>query len=281
MPRNVLPIRYSEPATAAIWDKQPMPTPDPSVPAPIAIEWLDNVGSTNGEAMNRAAAGAIGPLWIAANRQTGGRGRNGRQWESPAGNLYASLLLTFPRPLLGVPQLSLVAGLATHNAVAKLAPAIAARLKWPNDVLIDGAKLAGILIEGRMAAGSAAHNVVVGIGINLAHHPHIEGRRVTSLAAHGVEAAPAEALRQLAGAFALWLGVWSEGAGMSAIRQAWMSRAVAVGTPVSVNTGPELLGGWFAGLDADGAMLLRLETGGQRRITFGDVHIVAPPGADG
>ena len=244
-----------------------------------AIEWLGSVGSTNEEAMLRARRGQRGPLWIAAEEQTAGRGRSGRNWVSRPGNLYASLLLTFSRPLATVPQLSLVAGLAAHEAISRLAPNLPFRLKWPNDVLVDGAKVCGILIEGRMNPQSTAHNVVVGIGVNLAHHPDVAGRPATSLAAFGVPAGPRLALSRLSAAFEHWRKVWDEGEGMPAIREAWLERALAIGLAVSVNTGPERIEGRFQGLDADGAMLLGLPSGDQRRITFGDVHIAAPPGA--
>ena len=244
-----------------------------------AIVWLGSVGSTNEEAMRRAALGEPGPLWIAAEEQTGGRGRSGRHWVSPPGNLHASLLRTFPFAVPTLPQLSLVAGLAAHETVLRLAPGLPVHLKWPNDLLIDGAKLAGVLIEGRTAPGNTAHNVVVGIGINLAHHPELAGRRSTCLAAQGVWADPHAAVEHLSKAFEHWHDVWGQGVGLPAIRAAWTERAVAAGTAVSVNTGAELLEGRFLGLDADGAMLLGLEDGGQRRITFGDVHIGAPAGA--
>ena len=246
----------------------------------VPIEWLDSVGSTNAVALARAAKGDHGPLWIAARQQTGGRGRNGRSWSSPPGNLHASLLLTYSRPLASIPQLSLVAGIAAFEGLSKLAPSQPVRLKWPNDLLIGGAKLAGILIEGRLAPGNAAHNVVVGIGVNLAHHPDLEGRQAVSLAALGVLVRPETALDHISDAFNHWRGVWAEGAGFAAVRNAWLARGLELGTPVSVNTGPELLSGRFLGLEADGAMSLGLPAGGNRRIAFGDVHIGAPPGAD-
>ena len=243
-----------------------------------AISWLGTVGSTNEEAFLRAGAGDRGPLWIAASQQTGGRGRSGRHWVSPPGNLYASLLLTYPRPLPTVAQLSLVAGLAAHQTLASLAPAVRFELKWPNDVLCAGAKLCGILIEGRTAPDNAGHNVVVGIGINLAHHPELPGRQTTSLSALGTIAEPTAALDHLVAAFESWRDVWGEGAGMAQIRRAFMARSLPEGTVVSVNAGPEMINGRFAGLDTDGALLVGLPGGGQRRITFGDVHIGTPAG---
>jgi len=231
--------------------------------------------------MRRAEAGATGPLWIAAAEQTGGRGRSGRHWTSPPGNLYASLILTYPRLLPTVAQLSLVAGLAAHDAVARLAPTVPLQLKWPNDVLAGGAKLAGILIEGRANKDGTAHNVVVGIGINLAHHPELPDRRAASLANFGVASDPRQALGHLSASFQSWHDLWAPGEGLAAIRGAWLERGTRIGTPVTVHAGAEHLEGRFLGLDEVGAMLLGLPDGNQRRITFGDVHIAAPSGAGG
>ena len=244
------------------------------------LEWLASVASTNEEAMQRAKSGRTGPLWIAADEQTGGRGRSGRGWVSEPGNLYNSLLLTIDRPPMVLAQLALVAGVAVHDTISQLAPALAPKLKWPNDVLVDGAKICGILIESQLAASGRGHNVVVGIGLNLAHHPELADRLATSLAAHGIAVPPRHAWQVLSTAFAKWLALWSEGDGFSAVCQSWQSRAVAVGTSVSVKAGAETISGRFGGLDTDGAMLLDLLNGQRRRITFGDVHIGAPPPTD-
>src|SRR5712692_3600029 len=125
------------------------------------------LGSTNAEALSLARQGERGPLWITAERQSAGRGRRGRSWVSAPGNLYASLLLTDPAPPEHWPELSFVAALALHDAVGGRIPGLAARLvlKWPNDLLIDRNKFAGILVEGEGAA------VAIGIGVNCVHHP--------------------------------------------------------------------------------------------------------------
>ena len=248
-------------------------------PLPTTIEWLDSVGSTNEAAMQRAASGAPGPLWIAAREQTGGRGRSGRNWVSPPGNLYASLLLTYAQPLMTLAQLAFVSGLAVHETITHLAPGQAPKLKWPNDILVGGAKISGILIESQSAPGTAAHNVVVGIGLNLAHHPTLADRQATSLAALGHPADPALALAHLGQAFDAWRAVWAEGEGFSQIRSAWLGRAVDLGTELTVKAGQDVISGRFRGLDTDGAMLLEGPSGHERRITFGDVHIGDPPRA--
>src|SRR5262249_7355107 len=146
----------------------------------------DTVGSTNAEALALARAGECGPLWLTAQQQTAGRGRRGRIWVSEPGNLFASLLLADPSPPARAPELSFVAALAVHDATATLLPGAASRLalKWPNDVLIDGKKFCGILVEGEGAA------VVVGIGVNCMHHPVQAAFPATDLAASGLAVTP-------------------------------------------------------------------------------------------
>lgn len=238
------------------------------------IEWHDALDSTNAEAMRRVRAGERGPLWIAARRQLAGRGRNGRGWTSEPGNLYASLLATLEGPPAKAAQLSLLVGVAVHDAVEHLAPRVAVDLKWPNDLLIDGAKLAGILIESQTVPGASSLSVVIGIGLNLAHHPELPDRRSTSLVEHGVTVAPETALASVSQCLGRWLAAWEGGEGESCVRRAWLERAMQRGTPLSVRAGGETLTGWFAGLDDTGALLLEEATGGKRRVTFGDVQIV-------
>lgn len=256
-----------------------MAAPDLPVHISIKSEWLDSVGSTNEVAMQRGQEGSPGPLWIAAREQTGGRGRSGRSWQSPPGNLYCSLLLTYDRPLTIIAQLALVAGVAVHGAIAQMAPGISVSLKWPNDVLVSHSKIAGILIESQTVPGGAQHSVVIGIGINLAHHPALPDRQATSLAALGIQVSPYQVWQRLASAFEEWLAVWSAGEGFSGIRTAWEQRAVGIGSTVSVKSGGDVWTGRFCGLDDDGAMRLQFADGALRRITFGDVHIGNSPGA--
>ena len=160
----------------------------------------DTLGSTNAEALSLARAGERGPLWITAARQTAGRGRRGNVWTSEPGNLHASLLLTDNAPAAHLPELCFVAALAVRDAVGAAAPSLSSRLrlKWPNDLLLDGAKLAGILIEAESVGGKTA--TVAGIGINCAHHPHDAGYPATDLSAHGRPVTPDALFRELSGA---------------------------------------------------------------------------------
>jgi len=150
---------------------------------------FETIGSTNAEALARARAGERGPLWITAKIQETGRGRRGHAWASPAGNLYASLLLTEPSPKMVAAQLSFVAALALHDAVGECASQIgpALHLKWPNDVLLGGAKVAGILIEGE---DSPVFAVVIGMGVNCRSHPPATAFPATDLAAVGAHVNP-------------------------------------------------------------------------------------------
>ena len=243
---------------------------------------LEDASSTNSEAFARALAGEVGPLWIMARRQSQGRGRSGRQWASEPGNLYASLLQRLVCRHSVVHQLSLLAGVATVEAIAAAAGASIAglRLKWPNDVLIGEAKCAGILPESQIGAGGSEAVVVIGIGINLVTHPSKLGRAATHLAAHGVEVQPETMLGFLAEAVERWVEAWDVGAGFARVRAAWLGWAGEVGESLSVRTGREHIAGTFLGLDDSGALLMRDGEGRSRRLTFGDVTLAGAPFQD-
>src|SRR5262245_55739124 len=175
--------------------------------AGVGLIACETVGSTNCEALAHARAGEKGPLWITAQAQTAGRGRRGRTWVSEPGNLYATLLLTDPAPPERAAQLSFVAALATHDAIAACAGALVPRLalKWPNDVLLDGAKLAGILIE---AEGTRPLVVAVGVGVNCRHHPDATEFPATDLAAAGAAVTVEELFKALSIAMVHRLREW-------------------------------------------------------------------------
>jgi BirA family biotin operon repressor/biotin-[acetyl-CoA-carboxylase] ligase len=239
-----------------------------AIAAGMGLIACDTLGSTNAEALARGRAGERGPLWITARAQIAGRGRRGRAWVSEPGNLFATLLLADPAPPERAPQLSFVAALAVHDAVAALAPAIAERLtlKWPNDVLLDGAKLAGILIE----AEGTPLIVAVGIGINCRHHPDGTDFPATDLGG----AVTAEALFEgLSDAMVRRLRDWQ--AGFAAIRAAWLERAA--GGELRARLGTRELMGRFETLDQAGRLMLRLPDGRLEAIAAGEVFPVAPP----
>lgn len=238
----------------------------------IAYETLP---STNAEALALARAGERGPFWITAERQTAGRGRRGKVWTSEPGNLYASLLLTDAAPAGHLPELCFVAALALLDAVHEVAPKLTAqlKLKWPNDLLRGGAKIAGILIEAE-TTGSRTTSVV-GIGVNCAHHPAGTAYPATDLAASGVAVTPAALFRTLTGTMVARLAQWDRGAGFSAIRAEWLSHAAGVGGDIVVRLPDRELSGRFEALDPAGRLMLRLPTGHLEAITAGEVFAPA------
>jgi BirA family biotin operon repressor/biotin-[acetyl-CoA-carboxylase] ligase len=243
-----------------------------SLPKGYALCFHETLDSTNSEALRQAGEGASSGLWVWAHSQTGGRGRLGRRWESLPGNLFASLLLLSKSAPGQIAQLGFVAGLALHDAVLGLsgnAPH-SLTLKWPNDLLLDGKKTGGILLECN-AQKNGCQAVAIGIGLNLAAHPDIAERPTTHLAAHGIKATPEAALEQLASAFDSWLRVWASGAGFPEIASAWSERALTKNSPIRVKLADELLEGVYLGIDATGALMLELPDGSERCITTGDV----------
>ncbi len=236
-----------------------------------AILEFDTLDSTNSEAHRRAAAGERGPLWIRAGRQEAGRGRSGRAWSSPSGNLSATYLFEPGCQPACRHQLSFVAGLAGYDAVRPhIAPRAPLQLKWPNDLQIGSAKVGGILVE--CSSYDGADLAMIGIGINIAVAPVVEGREVARLADHGGTLTPADLLAGLADAMQLWLARWGGGEGFGEVRRAWLERAHRVGQPLSVTVTDTKRDGSFAGLDDDGAM--RLDIGGEvLRVTHGDVQL--------
>jgi BirA family biotin operon repressor/biotin-[acetyl-CoA-carboxylase] ligase len=235
--------------------------------APIRVVTHETIGSTNAEALMLARNGERGPLWVTAKRQTAGRGRRGRAWVSEPGNLYATLLLTNASPPDRAAELSFVAALALHDAIAGRVPELAKRLalKWPNDGLIDDCKFAGILIEGESNA------VAIGIGVNCAHHPAGTAFPATDLAAAGVRAAPVNVFAELSAAMTARLAQWDRGSGFAAIRDEWLKRAFGLGKAIRVTLPEGEREGRFEGIDEAGRMQLRRTDGSVETITAGDV----------
>jgi BirA family transcriptional regulator, biotin operon repressor / biotin---[acetyl-CoA-carboxylase] ligase len=242
----------------------------PSFPAGTDLLWLEICGSTNDEARRQAASGARGPLWIVAERQTEGRGRQGRTWLSEPGNLTATYLCA---PRLGpaeAAQLSFVAALAVADLVDGLSPGLAT-LKWPNDVLIRGRKVAGILLESAGGADGLVQWLAIGIGVNLTYHPEGTEFPATSFVAEGLAAPPLrEAVARLARALDHWLAIHARD-GFAPVRDAWLGRGPEPGARLTVRLGHEILAGTFAGLSEDGALMLRGADGELRRISAGEV----------
>lgn len=219
-----------------------------------------------------AEAGNAGEgVWLRAERQMSGRGRLGRDWASPTGNMYASTIVTLRGDDPPAPSLALVAAVALEEAVGVVLPEPARRklaIKWPNDLLIGGAKLSGILLE------RAGAHVVIGIGVNIAHHPDLPDRATTSLHEEGSSVDVATFTDRLAALTAAWVTLW-RAQGLAPIIERWSERAHPPGTPLRVRL-PEggELAGVFDGLDERGLLRLRLDDGGSRVIHAGDIFLV-------
>ncbi|MCU0838476.1 MAG: biotin--[acetyl-CoA-carboxylase] ligase [Rhodospirillales bacterium] len=233
------------------------------------------VGSTNEELRRLAALGAAEGSLIVATEQTAGRGRHQRPWSSPPGNLYASLLLRPDRPMPAALEIGFVVAVALADALtAQLTPAADVRLKWPNDVLIGGRKVAGILMEADGSAAGGINWLVVGLGVNIASHPPaaMTAYPATSLWAEGATGSTVEqVLAQFGAAFLEGYRRWL-GDGFAPVRRAWLARAFGRGSTVDVRIGAAAtVRGRFLDLAEDGALVLEEEGGRQRRLTVGDV----------
>lgn len=230
---------------------------------------LDAIGSTNDAAFELASHGA-NRTWVVAREQTAGRGRQGRQWQSPPGNLYASLLLVDEIAPRNMPQLGLMAGVALAQAVQTLVPDPAAvRLKWPNDILFDGAKLAGILIEGRSLAD--VHTVVIGCGVNCESSTERLPYKTAALVNTGAKKCNAETvLSILSERMMFWLRSFEQG--FDVVRMTWLSLAGGLGRSIIVKTNTQTFEGVFQTIDAAGRLVLADETG-THTIEAGDVRL--------
>jgi BirA family transcriptional regulator, biotin operon repressor / biotin---[acetyl-CoA-carboxylase] ligase len=252
----------------------------------------DTIASTNQDALQRATAGDPGRLWVASTHQSAGRGRRGRLWETPVGNLAASLLLLVDEGAAVGATLGFAAGVALDEALRRVAPSLDVamaldavekageggrdrlRLKWPNDIILDGAKLAGILLEAQpMAGGGIA--IVIGIGVNVTAAPRGLPYPATALAELGVAVDAAGLFGALSEA---WVGVariWDGGRGFGKVRDIWLERATGLGQPAAVRIGSEVFSGVFETIDDDGRLIIRTAEGDRRAISAGEVHFAS------
>jgi len=257
--------------------------------ADYRLEAHDSVGSTNALALERAVAGDGGRLWIVSKRQESGRGRRGRAWATPEGNLAATLLLVENYELKLAATLGFVAGLALADALDAVVPdrriAIAAdgggqagrgdrfELKWPNDVLAQGAKLAGILLESSLLPGNRVA-LAIGIGVNVVAHPEDVPYPAVSLKALGFTGSGETLFLALSDAWAENIRIWNGGAGLTTIRQRWLSRAAGLGSEVAVRVDGNVVRGVFETIDEDCRFVIRAGDG-VVKIAAGDVHFGA------
>jgi len=244
-------------------------------PAGLGRETCAALDSTNAEALRRAANGETGPVWILALRQTAARGRRSRPWRSLDGNFSASLLMR-PGGAPGEAALrSFTAALGLFDALSAITgrPELFA-LKWPNDVLLDGAKLAGILLE--TGVGGA---LAIGVGVNLARAPRPEelepgaAAPVALAAATGVEMAPARFLDHLGPAIWSWETLLAR-EGFEPVREAWLARAARLGEPVAARLPGRVINGRLVTIDAGGACVIETAAG---RVSLPAAELHFPP----
>lgn len=244
----------------------------PSLPPGYRLAFYDSIGSTNDEAKRLARGGAPEGTLVSALEQTAGRGRRGRLWVSPRGNLYASLILRPDCSLRRAAQLGFVAALAIGRALRAILPRVE-RLayKWPNDVLINDRKIAGILLESEVTAAAKPNFVVLGVGVNLAASPQHTEYPATSIAEEGLGAIPPKLmLENFAAHFQIWEARWRL-EGFAPVRAAWLAAAATSrGEPIRVRLQSTVLHGRFLDLDESGALLLD-NAGDRRYISAGEV----------
>jgi BirA family biotin operon repressor/biotin-[acetyl-CoA-carboxylase] ligase len=243
--------------------------------AEIPVLWFATLASTNQEALARVGPDTPAQFWIVADQQAAGRGRRGRTWVSEPGNLYATRIVTGSRPAVATPEVCFVAALALHDAVLECCPGLAAerlRLKWPNDLLLDGEKLAGILVEA--ISGQRAPVVAIGFGINCRVHPKNVAFPATDLSRAGFVVSPAAVLEALGSALERRLREWDGGKNFAAIREDWLERACGLGAAIEVRLGDRTLDGTFEALDESGCLVLLRADGVRETVRAGDVFPV-------
>jgi BirA family transcriptional regulator, biotin operon repressor / biotin---[acetyl-CoA-carboxylase] ligase len=250
-----------------------------AISAGYKLAAFDQIGSTNAEAMARAREGERGPMWFVTPEQTAGRGRRQRAWIAPRGNLASSILeVTEVQPAVAA-TLGFAAGLSLEAALQKVSMEAALRLgpgslkyslKWPNDVLANGKKLAGILLEAENVGGRLA--VVVGIGTNVVAAPEGTPTPAVSLAALGVQIEAEELFGALSDAWVEFRGIWDNGRGFPEIRRLWLQRAAGLGAQVAVQTGAAALEGTFDTIDDTGCLIVRTADGARMPVTAGEVY---------
>ena len=252
-----------------------MPRQQPKLASFFELVAVEETDSTNEEAKRRARAGAREGTLIWSEKQSGGKGRQGRSWVSPPGNLYMSVILKPNRPPAEAAQLSFVSALAVGEALMALA-SDHTRLsyKWPNDVLLEGRKVSGILLESDGGVDGHLAWLVLGIGVNVASSPRNLSFEATDLAACGADVSAADVLSAVSEAFLTALQRWQT-EGFGPIRERWLSRAANLGEMIEVHLPAETIQGRFEGLDDSGALLLGGADQSVRRISAGDVYFPA------
>jgi len=242
------------------------------------LEYFPELDSTNSRAM--AEARSLAPedgllrKWFVAGRQSAGRGRMARPWVSQPGNLYASLLLLDGLTPARAAELGFVTGVALAEALTSMLPEDARpQLKWPNDLLCGGAKVAGILLEATTLP-DGRFVCVIGCGVNCASHPDNTPYPAASLRALGAAVSPGEVFEALSGSFADWYQRWRDTGGFSSVRMAWLSHAAHLGQSIRIVLNGETVHGIFRAIDEHGRLVLE-QPAGQRIVDTGDIMLAS------
>lgn len=241
------------------------------------LESFESIGSTNAEALARARTGERGPLWLVTDQQTAGRGRRQREWISPRGNLAATIVEVIDVQPSVAATLGFAAGLALESALQTVSIEQRTRsdgarflLKWPNDVLANGEKLSGILLEAETIDGRLA--VAVGMGTNIVSAPEGTPYPATSLAALGIAASADDLFTALSDSWAEHRAIWDGGRGFPEIRRRWLARAAGLSEAVSIQSGGATVEGIFETIDDTGCLIVASRDGKRLPIAAGDVH---------
>jgi BirA family biotin operon repressor/biotin-[acetyl-CoA-carboxylase] ligase len=256
---------------------------EPRLPAAYTLVALDSVTSTMDEARRLAALGEgetpDGTL-VWAKEQTGGKGRRGNPWDSPRGNFYISLIVRPEVPVARAAELSFVTGCAVYDTVGEVCePGFECRLKWPNDVLVNGAKIGGLVLETSAQGTAPVDYVIIGLGVNLRSHPSDTPYPATDFAAEGQVIPDVAFLEAFARHFMEWAGRWVDD-GFEPIRAQWKWRAKGIGEEITVNLPSESLSGVFQDIAEDGSLILMTD-GTEKHIASGEVFFGQPQGQGG
>lgn len=237
-------------------------------PAAATVRHFNSLKSTNATAREHLIDRAATPFWIVADQQSSGRGRHGREWVSEEGNLFASYAQTITAGDANISGLSLLAGLALYDAVT---PAIRIeleeqlQLKWPNDLMLQGAKLGGILIENHLNPETGNNEIVIGFGLNITSSPDLSDRETIELQSISSNISRDQIFHELTNTLEVWLNEWQSGQNFEAVRRTFIERSYPLGTPTSVKVGSERISGQYGGIDKDGALILQ-DAGGKTQI---------------
>jgi BirA family transcriptional regulator, biotin operon repressor / biotin---[acetyl-CoA-carboxylase] ligase len=232
------------------------------------IRHFETIDSTNLEAARLVAAAEQGPLWIIADEQQSGKGRLGRQWTSLKGNLYSTLLLPLNAPPQTTPQIGFVVALAVHDTIANICPAEITQLKWPNDCLLEGGKVAGILCE------TTQGHIIIGCGINIAHSPQGLAYPTSHLQRFNPNATITSVFEAYRTNLKFRLDQWNSGQGFPSVITDWQARAANLNSTITITQGDATKSGIFRGLAPDGALRLEKADGTVELLYAGDVSPV-------